>query len=66
MSILDQHLNPSLKGFTVYEGDQFIGRFTLGTAPNKFLAELMREAEEYGDAEGTDSEGCVVTVTADD
>lgn len=66
-SILEQHSNPAVSnGFSVYEGDFFVGRFTLESAPNAFLRRLMIEANEYGDAEGIDSEGCKVTVLADE
>lgn len=56
----------SIRGFTIHEGDFFVGRYTLDTAPNDFLRELMRKASEYGEARALDEEGCEVTVTADD
>ena len=45
----------------VREGDQTIGVWSIETAPNQFLRELIEQAVECGEATAQDSEGCTVT-----
>ena len=45
----------------VREGDQTIGVWSIGTAPTRFLRELIEQAVEDGEATAQDAEGCTVT-----
>ena len=45
----------------VSEGDQTIGVWSMGTAPTRFLRDLVKQAVENGEATAQDDEGCTVT-----
>ena len=50
----------------VREGDQTIGVWSMGTAPNRFLKKLVEQAVENGEASAKDEEGCTVTAVRQD
>ena len=50
----------------VREGDQTIGVWSIGTAPTRFLRDLVEQAVEDGEATAQDAEGCTVTAVRQD
>ena len=50
----------------VREGDQTIGVWSMGTAPNRFLRDLVKQAVENGEASAQDADGCTVTAVRQD
>ena len=50
----------------VREGDQTIGVWSMGTAPNRFLRDLVKQAVENGEATAQDADGCTVTAVRQD
>ena len=50
----------------VREGDQTIGVWSMGTAPTRFLRDLVKQAVENGEATAQDDEGCTVTAVRQD
>ena len=50
----------------VREGDQTIGVWSMGTAPKRFLRDLVKQAVENGEATAQDADGCTVTAVRQD
>ena len=50
----------------VREGDQTIGVWSIGTAPTRFLRDLVELAVLDGEATAQDPDGCTVTAVRQD
>lgn len=55
----------SITTATVREGNQHIGRFSLESAPNEFIRQLVQTALSNGEATAKDEQGCEVSAVAD-
>lgn len=51
---------------TIREEDgQYVGQFSIESAPNQFIRNLVTEALSNGTATALDAEGCAVTAVAE-